>query len=197
MQDFLKLRCCDDILKALHPINQLEKEVTEAMALIKVLRTIVLREPNKYTLFDICAGNGLVGALGAFMMPLHATTCLDLKPRIRRWDLINHFSYIEGNIKRIDYNSFFPENTILIAAHPCKIARNMVDIYNECDKIKHLIIMPCCEGNLKLNASSFIKKDIGSYLAWTLDLAIACGGSIKRDEFCISPKNLIIKASKS
>ena len=51
LEEFLSLNCAGDILNAIDKIQNPVKEISEAMALRSMLKTIILAEPNKYIVY--------------------------------------------------------------------------------------------------------------------------------------------------
>ncbi len=203
ISEFLSLNCVPDILGVVNPINKIEKEISEAMAIRNVIRQITLKEPQKYAVLDLCAGNALGSVLTAFTLPVIETIAVDKLKRDRDWHKIRAFTYLE---EEDIYEEFWtakkeklitPYPIILISIHCCKdLANQIIKIYHANDNIKHLIIMPCCEGPL---TSDFIPEPIrkaGKYECWGYQLSQRAGGVYFRDRHCLSPKNIIIKANK-
>ena len=141
---FLGLRCSGDVLNAVSKLNDASKEITESMAIIQRLKSIVLSEPMKYTIVDLCAGNALTSVLSVHMLPVKEAYAVDRKKRKGNYDKAQRFTYIERDINDIAFNYTEGKHIILIAVHPCKTANNIIDIFNQNQNIKHLIMMPCC-----------------------------------------------------
>lgn len=59
VSEFLSFKCAGDVLNIVNPVKRAEKEISESMAIINKLRPLVLADPMKYTLIDMCAGNAL------------------------------------------------------------------------------------------------------------------------------------------
>lgn len=201
---FLSLKCCGDVLNATIPINNICKEITESMAIIRHLKRITLVHPNKYCIMDLCAGNALTSVLAAHMLPIKIAVAIDIKKRKRHFERVRKFHYLEYNIHDIINGQMnFPRGqltignkTILIAVHSCKnLARKTIDIYKT-SSAPHLIMMPCCEGNLKNKYPMVIKKKLGHYLTWVYDLSREVDGQVYVDKNCMSPRNAIIVANK-
>jgi len=204
MNRFLQLRCAGDILNAVGGMHKAEKEITESMGIIKHLKPIVLAEKMKYYLIDLCAGNALTSITAVHMLPIVGASAVDKKKRSGHYEKVKRFLYVESDIKHLCFNcSETSKPTILIAVHPCKAADLIVDIFNNISNttIKHLIMMPCCNGNFSdLDNSAFLKgKGLSRYDLWTLHLANNIKNSevkIYTDNKVLSPKNNIIVAHK-
>jgi hypothetical protein len=157
-----------------------------------------MREPDKYQVVDLCSGNALVPILSAFLYKITNSFAVDKLPRNRNWDLVNNFQYCKEDIYNI-HNNFILKPTILTAVHSCRdLAEQTIKIYNENENISHLILMPCCIGNLDTSLLRFIKEQANGDLAWITKLAMQCKGkvSISKDNYVLSPKNYIIWARK-
>jgi len=197
--EFLSLKCTPDILATVgHLGNKPEKEISEAWAIIRKLRKIVLRHPDKFQIVDLCSGNALVPVTAVHLLPIVKAYAIDKLPRDRNWHLARNFIYIKEDIYNIK-TSLFNKPTILTAVHSCRnLAEQTIKIYNENDQIKHLILMPCCQGKLDNPILRFIKNEMNTDVAWALKLALQCGEGVRitKDKFVLSPKNYIISASK-
>lgn len=200
MNEFLSLRSAPDILGTVGNLgNKPEKEISEAWAVIKKLRKIVLKEPDTYQLIDLCSGNALVPVIAAHLLPITNSIAVDKLPRKRNWSNARNFEYLEMDIKNIPYSTFTGKPTIITAVHCCRDkAETVINMFNEITWIKHMILMPCCIGSLNSPILRFIKDQANSDLAWVTKLAMMCKGklNISKDNHCLSPKNYIIIAKK-
>jgi hypothetical protein len=95
---FLSLKCSGDVLNSVSKSGKSEKEITESMAIIKHLKKIVLLEPMKYTVVDLCAGNALTSVLSAFMFPVKEAIAVDKNRRKGHYENVKRFVYYERNI---------------------------------------------------------------------------------------------------
>jgi len=198
LDEFLSMKCCGDILNVLNPIQGLKKEISESMAVIKRLRKALIKNPDKYILYDLCAGNALTSVIATHLFQTKHTYAIDVLTRERRWDKIRGFTYINDNIHNDTMCDRIENNSIIIAVHPCdNLATRVVDIYNQ-SKAEMLLIMPCCNGPMNINLPPVIKEKIGSYIAWSWSLASRCRGRVNMiiDDKCLSPKNCLIIAKK-
>ncbi len=197
VSEFLSLRCSGDVLNVLNPICGAEKEISESMAMIKQIKKIVVKEPMKYVLIDLCAGNALTSTLSVFMLPVKEAIAIDRKKRTRRWESINRFTHLESEITVESQIDCFSDNIILTATHACGEAAYLaVDLYNKLSDVKHLVLMPCCIGRRRNSIPDFIVQEIGKYEAWAYDLSLSCNGRVIIDKKCLSPCNAIVVASK-
>ena len=192
---FYNLECSRHVKDVVLPIFNFKKEITESWAMIKLLRKIVLKNTGKfkYDLYDLCAGNALTSVLSAFLLPVNNVYAVDHAERKRNWDDVNKFEYINEDIFNFNFDHVKNES-IMIAVHPCcELATCVCDIYNRCDNIKHLLLMPCCIGSHSRKHSPLIPN---GYYAWSLYLSNLVDGKEVIDTQCLSPKNVIIIASK-
>ena len=198
---FLNMKCAGDVIGIAGPMKKYEKEITEAMAMKEAIKEFALKKPNKYVVVDVCSGNALVPLLTAFTLPVAHSTAIDIKDRYRPWHLVNKFLYLTGDIKDDYFKRYLnrnPHPTILTACHACKnISEHIINLYHEMDIVKHLVLMPCCIGGIS-SKYSLLRQKLGKYMLWCLELADMCEGKVNiyQDNLVLSPKNVIITASK-
>ena len=193
IKQFKKLNCYTDIIDILSPITNEEKEISESLSIIKQLKKIVLKNKFNYDIWDLCAGNALTSTISAFTLPIHKAYALDVYTRKRAWNKINNFEYVIKNIYGIT-NKEFKKQSIIISVHPCKdLAQQICNIYNNSYKVRHLILMPCCIGQYRRKNKNVINNN---YYEWCIYLNEKVDGNITIDKKCLSPKNVIITASK-
>ena len=197
---FLSLKCAPDVLATVGNLgNKVEKEISEAFAIVRRIRKIILKHPNQFQVVDLCSGNALVPVTAIHLLPVTYAYAVDKAPRDRRWELANNFRYIQEDIYNMDY-TLFTKPTILTAVHSCgTLAEQIIKIYERYYQIRHLILMPCCYGKLDSSLLKFIKKEASGDLAWVTKLALQCGENVRvtKDNHILSPKNYIIIASKN
>ena len=203
LDEFLQLRCAGDVLNAVAPLNNAAKEITEAMAIINRIRKIALKQPMEYTLIDLCSGNALIPIISVCLLPVKESFAIDREPRHRKGHAnIDRFTYHEADIMNEDFIIFlsklcFDRQVILTACHPCgSLSRRIASLYNSIPNITHLVLMPCCNGRRVNLFPHAVEEKLGSYLAWSYDLAIDVDGNLVIDLDCLSPKNAIIIAEK-
>ncbi len=194
---FFDLRCSSDVMRAAYPIgNNPSKEISESMSVIRKLKKIILDdEKNKYTLYDLCAGNALTSVIAAHLLPIKESVAINKIPRDRKWDYANKFSYEVEDINNLSPD-YFVDDSIIVGVHACRnLSRKIIDLYKE-SRAKHLVIMPCCEENVSKKYRS-LEKIVGKYVAWSFELALEANGKLEIDKFVLSPKNALITASKN
>jgi hypothetical protein len=204
LSQFHNLKCSGDVLNVVNPLGKNSvKEITESMAIIKWLKGIVIKQPMKYILYDLCAGNALTGILAAHLLPVEDVYAVDKRDRNRDWSLCQRFSYVNFDIDSNLVNSdlIYPLQSIIVSVHPCtRLANRIVDIYLENSHVEHLIMMPCCEGQKNevfLNTIPLpIRNKLSRYELWCWQLAEKVGGTFVIDNKVLSSKNGIILASK-
>lgn len=200
LNDFLSLDCYNDVLNAVGIINNKTKEISESMAIIKQLKKIILNTNDEYVLYDLCAGNALTSVTASHLFKLKNTIAYDIKERIRSWELVKRFKYINIDIYD-DYNTFISikDPSIIIGVHACTdLAKQIIEIYNH-SNASHLILMPCCREKVSSSdIPKLIQAKIGGYLAWCYYLSKQCEGKVKivEDKNILSPCNCIIIAHK-
>lgn len=195
MNEFLSLRCSGDVLNAVNPIgSKAEKEISEAMSIIRHLKSIVLDFPMQYNLVDLCSGNALVPVIAAHLLPITSATAVDKRTRNRRWDIVKNFEYKVIDIYTNEVFSLVNSNTIITGCHACgNLSHRISEIFLNTEA-KALVLMPCCSGQLRNKYGPFLSKKLSKYELWSLELTEAVNGVLYREELCLSPKNLVIKA---
>ena len=164
IDEFLKFNCANDILTVTGKITNASKEISEAMAIRRVLKNIALHSPMKYSHTDLCSGNGLVGLFAIFTLPLIYTQCIDIKKRDKSWNKVKNFEYREKDIyliKEID-------TEILTACHSCgQLSIEVIRIFNNSPKAKYLVLIPCCSNNKEyVPQHSFLQSKLTPYEYW-------------------------------
>lgn len=196
---FLSLRCSGDVLNATGRLREAEKEITESMAVIQHLKGITLTDKMKYRVFDLCAGNALTSILAVHLLPVKSAIAVDLKKRSGNYGMVSRFFYLQEDIRKL---SFDKEDSIIISVHPCKAANIIVDIFNTNKSVKHLIMMPCCNGSYQdVTCYGWLHetKKVSVYDLWTLHLAQNIKDArvrIVTDRKVLSPKRNIIIANR-
>ena len=198
VSEFLSLKCAGDVLNICNPIGaRAEKEITEAMAVIKVLRKIVLKKPMKYAMFDLCAGNALSSVLAVHLLPMNYAVAYDKRRRKRDWRKVDRFGYTFKDIKK-NY-IFFTGPCIISSIHPCgDLAEDVIRIYNASVPPKHLILIPCCKGGINgFKKQDFFWDRLSKYEIWSMYLASKIKGdyNMRIDKKCMSPCNMVITAN--
>lgn len=196
VNEFLRMRCCKDIMDIVNPLYHSEKEITESIAIINRLRRETLSNPMQFNILDICAGNALTSLISVYLLPIKYTTAIDKKKKIRDYLRAKNFAYIELDIFDDYVYQHIDNNTIIMSIHPCReLAYRIIDIYNN-SPARSLYLMPCCIGKYDIPAKNFLLENLGKYLAWSFYLANKCNGNITIDSNCISPKNAIVSSHK-
>ena len=196
INDFMNLKCSGDVMNSVIPIGHNPgKEITESMGIIKKVKTLILPNPGKYNILDLCAGNALTSVLACHLFKLDYASAVDKKQRYRRWELVQGFTYLVGDIYDPNIMNWVNDKTIIISIHACgNLAKRIIEIYKT-SNAKAMFLMPCCLGKLDHGYPEEIKKRLGSYLMFCWDLAQSVENSkIYIDPYILSPKNVIIKA---
>src|SRR3990167_7276029 len=102
LEEFLSLNCAGDVLNVVSPVTRFEKEITEAMAIVKQVKKIVFADRSKdYIVVYLCAGNALASVIIAHLLPVLKVIAIDKKARQRNWSSVRKFAYINGDIFNI------------------------------------------------------------------------------------------------
>ena len=198
---FLELKCAGDVLNSIYPFLNPEKEITESMAIIKKLKKTMITNPNKYTIFDFCAGNCLTSSLIAHLFKPKYVFAIDKEERDRpNFNKIKNFNYLKKDFveEKNSIIDFIKLNnpSIIVSVHPCsELAQTIIDIYNK-TKADYLFLMPCCEGKTIFEYPTFLRNKLSTYELWCLDLCNLSKGNASVDHQCRSNKNIIIATSK-
>lgn len=206
VNEFFDLKCYPDILDILNPISGRKKEITESMAVIKYLRRLALKNPQKkYVIYDFCAGNALTSTISTFLYPNIRAYAIDKAVRKRDWDRVKNFRYLQSDIYKDDWEfrcdswrrgqECKDREVIILGVHACRgLSNRIIEIYNK-SGAEHLFLMPCCSGEkYKYSLPTVIKEKVGDYLTWCVYLLNLVDGKKRMvvDENVISPKNALI-----
>ena len=198
---FLELKCAGDVLNSVYPFLNPEKEITESMAIVKKLKKVLINNPNKYFIFDFCAGNCLTSSIIAHMFKVKHVYAIDKKEnkkaslsKIKNFtyhtiDFVNQKNTMIDIIKR-------SSPSIIVGVHACsELSQEIVDIYKKSNS-DHLFLMPCCEGTYVYKYPEFIKNKLNRYEIWCLDLCNLSDGKASVDKQCRSNKNIVIVSER-
>ena len=199
---FYELSCADAVLETVGPLHNRGKEISESMSLLARMRYGLLKRP--YTVFDLCAGNGLTGTLAAFLFPKAEVVALDVRVPARDWGAIHRFRYVEGDVRRIDaafLRGLCRGRAIFAAVHPCtELAESVIDLFNASPFADWLFLMPCCVGDIDPQAvPPPIADTLGPHMAWNYHLYHRIKASyrtIQVDEDNLSARNAVITGSR-
>ena len=193
IDEFLHLKCSGDVLNAAGPMRQAAKEISESMSLLWQIKSTILREPMKYHIVDLCAGNALTSITAVHLLPIISATAIDIKPRARVSHLeVKRFRYVQGDIYDDLLWMGFPRPFIVVSAHPCgELARVIVVKASE----ERFAVMPCCLPKRMPDSPTekFITGKLGKYTAWAFCLARLSGGEVTEARQCLSPARLVVK----
>lgn len=195
INEFLNLKCSGDVLNVVSPLGpKANKEITESMGIIKHIRSLTLKHPMGFTLYDFCAGNALTSVLSSYLLPIKNSIAIDIKVRKRNWKHAKRFEYQFQDIHNFNTNNI-EENSIIISVHPCtQLAYDVINLFKK-SKASYLFLMPCCSGRLD-GRNTLITNKLGKYFGWCTQLSNTCDGKMYEDVHILSPKNIIIKAKK-
>ena len=170
------------------------------MSALTRLRYGLLKE--RYTLFDLCAGNGLVGALAAYLFPRAEVVSLDVRRSERAWERIRRFRYVECDVRELDaefLRELCPGKAVFVSVHPCtELAEQVIALFNKADFAD--LLMPCCLGTVDPQVvPPPVASSIGGYMAWVYHLYHRVEAEYKTiyvDEDNLSERNALILASR-
>ncbi len=198
---FLNLKCSGDVLNAINPIRNPEKEISESWAILRKIKPLTLSNKMQFNVLDLCAGNAITSVLSVYVLPVTSATAIDIRPRKRNYGIVKRFSYQFWNIHDNSILNLIDQNTILVSSHPCKNAKRVVEMFNK-SNAKALCLIPCCNGSFEnLIGIGFLKEKLSKYDMWTYYLATEVNNkkikvSITTDNYCLSQKNNVIYAER-
>ena len=201
INEFHQLNCAPDVLEIVNPMGKKPaKEITESMAVMRAIkrRIFVMRKRyGKIGLLDLCAGNALTSVLAVHLFPDVYAIAIDKRERQRKWERADRFEYDFYDIYEPMPSRGIPY--IICSVHCCgNLAKRVIEIYQADPLAQHLVMMPCCNGTVpNNNATKSRGKILSKYELWVDYLAGLCDGFYYADDDCISPKNMIIVASKT
>jgi hypothetical protein len=199
---FLSLHCAPDVLGVCGPMKESTKEISEALAVTTRMRKWVLKEPMKYKIMDLCAGNALSSVLAVMSLPITWAYAIDKKPRKRDWEKVQRFDYLVKDIYDPTVLDLVNDCTIITSIHPCKnLAMQVIDLYNQ-SSAPYLILIPCCVQKNAVDREripTIIREKFGTQEQWAYILASKIEGSevnVMQDKYCLSPRNMVITAAR-
>jgi len=197
LNEFFSLRCAGDILNVTGSIHNGPKEITEAMSVRRILKDFSLQEKMTYHVLDLCAGNGLLGLLTAFTLPVLSVTSIDIRPRKLNTSGVRNYSYQIKDLMRDEIEIKPP--TIICAIHACReLAERSIELYLTNGSAKKLVLMPCCslKHYQRPTSQPWILERVPKSVQWVWYLAEKAGGVFHEDKSVLSPMNKIIIAEK-
>lgn len=202
LTEFFNLRCAGDILNTIYPANNLEKEITESMAIINKIKHLILglEQKNKeITLIDAGSGNALTPLLATFIYKNVNSIAVDKNPRERNYSEVKRFNYYEYSFTGvIDDNCDFIRSTnpsdsiILTGVHACKNLTKYI-LYTAKNLNAYVATMPCCVGSLDRKHTRYDFMSPSKYQKWIIQL-LEENRFLRayEDKYIIGPKNIII-----
>jgi hypothetical protein len=194
---FLALRCAGDVHNVTFPVQNMAKEISESMGMINHLRSLVLKEPMRYTLLDLCAGNALTGIIGIHLLPIKAAHAFDIKPHTKRnYQDVKRFTYHQQDINANEgplpdlMRTLAPTDTIIIGVHPCGMLATTIINLAFLYQVEHVAVMPCCQSQIEpwMASVPFLSREE----KWLMTLASPHKLHIKVDRHIMSPRRYIL-----
>jgi len=193
---FHSLRCSQEVLRAVEPLNQSSKEISEAMALIRAIKPCVMEHRGRVTLLDLCAGNALTAILAAHLLPIKEAIAVDRQPVFREAHAgVRGFSYRKADIAEPEFldaiRGRISGPVIVTAVHPCAdLASLSIDIGRRLNAV-YVAVMPCCNGTMP-PVPSFIADRCSAYQSFCAYLSFRFGLRGRDDTDVLSPKNVVL-----
>ena len=209
VSEFLSLECCEDILNVLNPINNIEKELTESMSVVKEIKSLVMDKSKTFGIIELCAGNSLTSIISLFLYPqVKKVISLDIRMRDRDWDKIDNFNYVFADIymNSLIHNGLIDElerevdEVMMVSIHSCgRLSEQVIRHFNT-GNANYLFLNPCCEKGVDPKRMPQVVLDkLGKYLSWAFYLfnkIYSDEKKLKQLNKSLSPKNLLIMAKK-
>lgn len=117
LNKFLKLKCAGDVLNSLAHLSNPIEEIVLSMTLLDEVRSKILRHPDRYTLVDVAAGNGVVTVLAAYLLPVKEAIAVNSKVRKTPVN-VRKFKMIEADIAKDAFWESLPQPYICLASYP-------------------------------------------------------------------------------
>lgn len=200
-----------------------DKEVTEAIAVLKHVRKLVYQYPNA-AILEVGSGRGLLTAMLAELYPNKKIIAVDknkllntsvydhYKDRVTFYNLDVHSEAFTDILRR-------EKEIIVVGVHLCYgLSISFVNLYNDFDSVKASVLVPCCMKPRMIPEEfrkqfSYLKRiyvdlpglkrvrmshDQIRYLQWCLYLCSLYIYPVKYyfDKNILSPKNCIIVSRK-
>jgi len=199
INEFFGLKCSGDVLNAVGRLgHEPTKEISESMGITKRIKSLLIPNPGKYNILDLCAGNALTSVLASHLYKLDHAVAVDRQERVRNWDIVKGFKYVFQDIYDSSIFDLIDKNTIIISVHCCgNLAKRIREIYEK-SQAKALFMMPCCLARLEHRYPEIIEKKLGNYMLFCWDLTYGMENPIMIvDDHILSPKNIIIKSVRN
>ena len=191
-------------------LNGVIKEITEAVGVMDELSGVMANiGPDRWTVIDCCAGNGLLGMSIAmyFDKLVKRVISVDVRkvsvPTPESIELINKkgydYSYMNASVSDM-YRFVNDEPTAIVSVHPCgKSALDVIDLFNRTNA-SLLVMIPCCIDHRTLKSMRYVsRRHPYRYEEWCYILAdmISTGVvDVIRDKGILTPVNTVITATK-
>lgn len=200
---FKRLNCQDDVLAAIMPVPKLGRKISEAMAVIKLLKPIVMRDPGKYTIIEVGSGTPITAIIAAHLLPIKNAIAGDKIVKDREYQRVKDLTYLSEQDVQSGVSILKQKaDTILISVHPSSsMCETLLDSASRSDggngdKIHYSIIMPGFNGKIepgyKSDIPNWVQRKIGHYDNWVLYLQKVYGGKVVKDNNIKSHMNSII-----
>jgi len=205
LEQFIKLRCHEDVMSAVGNINNPSKEITESMAIIKKLKKV--KDKENIILVDLCAGNCLTSVIAAHLYNFKKVIAVDIRPPSKdtNFDRVKNFEYRQDYVRtalamfrRLSAH----EKYIFISVHPCReLATTIIKEFNEIDRVfwdspHSLLLMPCCIiQSVRQEVPTLLQEKLGHYGSWCYYLYSMVSHNNKnmyQDNYIESPCNILV-----
>lgn len=203
MSQFLHLKCAGDVLNALgHPVSEPEREITRAMACLRLLRVGVKappRKPNPRLEWDKTlaplrliqlGANPALAVLAAHILPYQEVLMISeevIPPTARLFD-VSRLSVRRGNIYQNwirDHIAAFNTPVVLASAHATpQQAERAIELYKTVPKVEQVVLLLDHATTWQANGTripSLLAKDMGWSTGWAIANAISLKADVFRD----------------
>lgn len=175
---FAKLDCAGDVLNSVSPMQKPEASICEAISLIKRIRPIILRSPNKYRIVHVTDNNGLASILAAHLLPIVSAEVYSTQKKDNMTDRVEELSWFH---KRLPNPEDLDSYVILIATGNINYD-HIIDLYMN-SNIMNVIMVPNSSSiKCKSENNEFDKRFLGPVLSKYLYLRNEIDGTIYIDK---------------
>lgn len=196
IKQFMSYNCLPDVLISIGKIRKVIKEVTESVSVIRPIKRVALKVPGTWNLVEFCAGNSLTSILLAHLFDFKKVVAIDIAQR-ELYRPVRGYERIQKDIYDLAVNGGSLDlqggRTIFLAVHACRdLASQVINLYDEYDGEKMLVLMPCCKGSSDAFVPRGIRDNFDKYQIWTYQLAQDANADFWFDKACLSPCNGVI-----
>lgn len=133
------------------------------MALIEAVRPLILKEPGKWKIADICAGVPLTGIIAAHLFKVELVTAYDWRAKLKLYDSmprVQSFRYKSS----VNWDEIKAGNTIVVSASPNADVAENIAVSSREHRLPMAMIPARVKGRAK-KGYAFAAELFGTYAA--------------------------------